>query len=368
MRRSRMRRVAYPILMIIFGVLLVESATRVLLAIFTTPPPEPVIPRNLEQFNELLGWSPTPMFRGSSDRMGYEIEYQINSKGLRDDETDYEKSANVFRIVLLGDSRTFGFGVPIEKHFSRLLEGYFLDIEVINMGVNGFGVDQELLFLSSEGVRYEPDLVLAYVAHYGAHRHMHGRRFGKDKPQYQLVSGELALVSRTLSDSSLLPKDSILPSGAIRTTHRWLRYRSEAYSVLMTGLSDLLRVGRRPDVTLAGNEDKENSENPAFREELYALGEALVNEMRNEASRNGADFALITHIPELHEATLMRGTASLDVSAALDNELFDLPENFKHINEAGNGVLAWEIGKFLRANTLVPDAHIKDQGPNRDLR
>ncbi len=360
MRRSILRRVGYPIIIVLVGVLLVEGTTRVLLSVFTTPPPEPVIPRDLEQFNELLGWSPTPMFHGVSSRTGYEIEYRINSKGLRDDESSYSKPGHVFRIVTLGDSRTFGFGVPIEKHFSRLLEGYFVDVEVINMGVNGFGVDQELLYLSSEGLRYEPDLVLAYVAHYGAHRHMHSKRFGKEKPQYKLIDGELVLENSTLSDESFLPPNSMLSSDTLRTIHRWIRDRSKAYSELTTGLRDLLRAERRPDAKQAENRDKKNSDDSAFREELYALGEALVNEMREEASRNGAEFALITHIPELHEATLARGTASLYVSAALDNEQFDLPEDFKHINEAGNGVLAWEIAQFLKANQLVPDRHIKD--------
>ncbi len=68
------------------------------------------------------------------------VEYRINSKGLRDNETTYDKPEGVFRIVVIGDSNTFGVGVPIEKHFTRLLEGYFRDLEVINLGVGGFGM------------------------------------------------------------------------------------------------------------------------------------------------------------------------------------------------------------------------------------
>lgn len=46
----------------------------------------------------------------TSKRTGYEIEYLINSKGLRDSETTYEKPEGIFRIVLVGDSHTFGYG------------------------------------------------------------------------------------------------------------------------------------------------------------------------------------------------------------------------------------------------------------------
>ena len=71
------------------------------------------------------------------------------------------------------------------------------------MGVGGFGVDQELLYLRQEGFRYEPDLVLAYVAHYGDHRHMHTERWGKKKPRFVLIDGELVLKNSPVLDSSL---------------------------------------------------------------------------------------------------------------------------------------------------------------------
>ena len=149
------------------------------------PATEPVVPSNIGQFNEKLGWSLKPDSHGTSMRTGSKIEYRINSKGLRDDETEYKKPPVTFRIILIGDSSTFGFGVSIEKHFSTLLEGYFKNVEIINMGVSGFGIDQELIFLQLEGFRYEPDLVIAYVPHFGDHRHMHKMRWGKSIPVMQ---------------------------------------------------------------------------------------------------------------------------------------------------------------------------------------
>ncbi len=138
--------------------------------------PADVVPREIGRFDRTLGWSLDPNASASSSRTGQKITYRINSKGLRDDETDFAKPAGTFRIVLLGDSRTFGYGVPIGKHFSKLLDGYFDHLEVINMGVSGYGVDQELLFLRSEGFHYQPDLVIAYVAHFGDHRYMYSNR------------------------------------------------------------------------------------------------------------------------------------------------------------------------------------------------
>ncbi len=124
--------------------LFLEVAVRILVPSVKV---EAAVPGSVGQFDEMLGWSLKPLAQASSSRTGYSISYKINSKGLRDDEASYKKPADTFRIVLIGDSRSFGFGVPIEKHFSTILEGYFKNVEVINLGVGGYGVDQELLSL-----------------------------------------------------------------------------------------------------------------------------------------------------------------------------------------------------------------------------
>src|SRR5262245_55261346 len=51
-----------------------------------------------------------------------EIPVDINSKGLRGPETPYEKPPNTFRILNLGDSVAWGFGVLEEDSYGRRLE------------------------------------------------------------------------------------------------------------------------------------------------------------------------------------------------------------------------------------------------------
>jgi lysophospholipase L1-like esterase len=94
----------------------------------------------------------------------------INSKGLRNRETPYEKPAGVYRILALGDSWTFGFRMAEPDAYPRQLErllreslaarGDTRTVEVINTGVVGYSTDQEAAFLTSEGWKYQPDLVL----------------------------------------------------------------------------------------------------------------------------------------------------------------------------------------------------------------
>lgn len=90
-----------------------------------------------------------------------------NSAGLRADQ-DYEvpKPAGTYRILLLGDSQTFGQGVEFEETFGQLLEQSIEKnsrgwrVEVINSGVDGYNTAQQAAYLEGRGMAYEPDLVV----------------------------------------------------------------------------------------------------------------------------------------------------------------------------------------------------------------
>ena len=45
------------------------------------------------------------------------VEYRINPQGFRGGEYNLKKSEGVFRIVTIGDSRTFGYGVEERYHY-----------------------------------------------------------------------------------------------------------------------------------------------------------------------------------------------------------------------------------------------------------
>ena len=115
------------------------------------PRPEPVVPTTVGRFDPQLGWALEPNAVGTSRRTGEVVTYKINSHGIRDKEIPYAKPPGEYRIVMLGDSRTFGFGNNVSDHFTSLLEGYLKNVEVVNMGVSGYGIDQSLLFFRSEG-------------------------------------------------------------------------------------------------------------------------------------------------------------------------------------------------------------------------
>ena len=72
------------------------------------------------------------------------------------------------RAVALGDSFVFGNEVEADENFSAILDLADNGLQVLNMGVPGYGLDQSLLKYRQYGERYLPDIVLfgIYVSDY----------------------------------------------------------------------------------------------------------------------------------------------------------------------------------------------------------
>jgi lysophospholipase L1-like esterase len=84
----------------------------------------------------------------------------INKNGLRDKDTSYENKNHRKRILVLGDSVVWGYGVNDGETFSDFLESKFSNTDVINMGITGYGTGEEMMLLKYEGLRYHPDIVI----------------------------------------------------------------------------------------------------------------------------------------------------------------------------------------------------------------
>lgn len=95
------------------------------------------------------------------------VPVRINSLGFRD-QRDYElqKPPGAFRILVLGDSVTFGHGTRSDTTYPFLLEqrlrAWKPDVEwqVWNLGVPGYATSQELAYLERVAARYQPDLAV----------------------------------------------------------------------------------------------------------------------------------------------------------------------------------------------------------------
>jgi hypothetical protein len=118
-----------------------------------------------------------------------------NSKGLRGNtEYEYRRKAGKQRIVVLGDSFTFGSEVSDTETYVHNLESALPNTEVLNLGVQGYGQDQMLLYLEEEGVKYHPDVVILGFTYIDIYRSIWSFD-AYAKPKFKLVSGGLQLTN-----------------------------------------------------------------------------------------------------------------------------------------------------------------------------
>ncbi len=91
--------------------------------------------------------------------------YQFNSLGLRGEEIPTSPPDEVFRILAVGDSFTFGQGVVHDSTYPQLLESMIRNIhgpdrEVVNAGKTGANTVHEVEWLQETGMGLDPDLIL----------------------------------------------------------------------------------------------------------------------------------------------------------------------------------------------------------------
>ncbi|HMK23723.1 MAG TPA: GDSL-type esterase/lipase family protein [Terriglobales bacterium] len=148
---------------VVLSLLLTEGGVRILgLA--------PSLPLSHYTTDPYLPFKTRPLARttGRAATGEYDYDYRHNSFGFRDIERPPHKpKEDVFRILALGDSFTYGAGVPFEATFLSRLERMLNarpekhpPIEIIKAGIPRFFPEPERLLLEHYGWSFEPDLVL----------------------------------------------------------------------------------------------------------------------------------------------------------------------------------------------------------------
>jgi len=96
----------------------------------------------------------------------FDVTVRTNRFGLRGPDPVVPKPAGIIRILMLGDSFTFGFPVKDDEAFCSLIErglkakGY--PVEVINGGVSGYSPTLEYISLRDQFLAFQPDLVILW--------------------------------------------------------------------------------------------------------------------------------------------------------------------------------------------------------------
>lgn len=211
-----------------------------------------------------------------------------NSEGFRTsrfhEEYSLDKDDSRFRILLLGPSFAFGWGVNYEDAFANQLKNYLeaggfaagRKVEVINAGVPSIPSSNQLNWFENYGKKYSPDLVVQFV---------YGTMIEKDQLDTALrVDGDGYLVTANASRAKRI--QSGLKNFAV-VHYGWVVYT-------MIGSA----VGARPEVKRIEGAGKEIREQAQFDpdEELTRRSLNFYRRQGSSISAAGAKL-LIVHFP-----------------------------------------------------------------------
>lgn len=270
-----------------------------------------------------LGWRMRPGSSFEWDVDGFRARYFADGEGFRTGPPGEPAPERPRRIVLVGDSFLWGFGVPYEATCGQLLESSLPSTTVDNRAMVGFGLDQIWRALRHQALPRAPDLVIAGLFIDDFNRSFDAFRptEGFNKPTFRLAGD--TLVRATAGDR---------PGGTVR----FLERRSRLFTALR-------RADRRLGRTHGAGE-------------WWSRNEAILDAMRRDA-REASIPLLFVHIPYHEEipfpalAAYMeeRGARFLDLppwTAEQQQRLF-FPEDV-HLNAAGHAHLAKALELWIR--------------------
>ncbi len=289
-----------------------------------------------------------PGVQGVQRSSEYAVDIRINEQGLRDHYHPYRKRGDVFRILMLGDSHTFGWGVAMEEAFPQVLEGSLnasgaggTAYEVINAGTIGFGTGHQYQYLTTYGVQFEPDLVVMVVDF------VHDVIANNER--YTIREGKPVRNSRTCVFEASRSVTWFVPfAGALRGhSHAFRFFGTRAVDVIrhvMGSRGTAVAEGRATDMDLGTTQGIVVATRDALRERMTEFAVVILPEFRqyDEEQLHAFEHFLRDN-----------GIAYVSLGVVAGRDFFPSELTFArspHFNAVGHQFLAAETEEFLEAS------------------
>jgi hypothetical protein len=310
--------------------------------------------------------------------------YQANSSGTRSTK-EYKQNppAGIFRISSFGDSFTHGDDVTNNETWQSIMERIDADVEVINYGICGFGLDQAYLRYLGDGRQYNAHIVLIGFMSENIHRNVNVFRpfYSSDtalplaKPRFRIQDEKLSLLSNPmqhLENYKILlshPRKTLLMMG-IHDYYYHIRYESGWYDWSPTiRLIKILRYLVKKNISFNSIiiNDYYNDKSEAFRVTIKIFDEyyheviknnsipiILVFPDRNDISRYQKQKR--TKYSPLLSYFDSQGYRYIDLAGTFEHaEMESLFTNSQHYSPFANTLVAKYIFNYINQNKLRPN-------------
>jgi lysophospholipase L1-like esterase len=139
-----------------------------------------------------LGWRGLPGFTGVFVREDFKARIAINEQGYRKKRARTQPLPDAEKVVFLGDSFAWGWGVSQGELFSDVLQDLLGPrYDVVNLGINTFGTVQEWIQTEEEVVPMRPARVGVLVYGNDFEDNLNGR--GESRPYCEVEAGRVVL-------------------------------------------------------------------------------------------------------------------------------------------------------------------------------
>lgn len=271
------------LMVVVASLVLVELAVRLLIPQITEPHPRGFYTADAE-----IGFFPTPNQSYVQTTDEWNVQVTINAHGLRGAELGARKP-DERRLLVLGDSFTFGHAVENDETYPKVIEQFFRSdsipsISVINAGVDGYGTIQEAIWFERIVDEVAPDAVL--LGFFTANDFFDNLQLNK----YDIINGYLVMVSRHGTRLLLTQRLGIPPKIKI-----FLRTHCHLYTLAMNAWTKAL--------VLAGFADNEQTldiyreePGPDLRKAIIVTRNALVR-LKNACEKRQIPIGIVV-IPD----------------------------------------------------------------------
>ena len=271
----------------------------------------------------------------------FKMRWQTNSKGFRSGEVPYRRTDKKKRVLFLGDSFGWGFGVSNPELFSYILQSRYDDIlEIVNLSVTGYGLPQEYLMYRTEGVKYAPDVVIQLFCMtndiYPYTKSTDDDIKNTNGPYFVLKNNNAYFQPKKYS---LVSKEEFDQLGRRRGFLNGVRFIIQTHSALSNLLFERLSRFHQliPFLRKVGGTTFIVEElMPTIREKDAFMTAKVLKKFKSEAKDNGSDFIVVV-IPDIYhvDAAIKKGT--IDYTDKTFKPIFWLTkqlesEGIQHIN------------------------------------
>jgi hypothetical protein len=297
------------------------------------------------QYDSLIGWAHIPGQIGRFNHRDFSVSIRINNEGLRDQEHLFIRDERK-RILILGDSFGWGFGVEENERFSEIIEKIHPEWEIINASVSGYGTDQEYLYLINRGFNFHPDVVLLLFNDSDFINNTQSEQYWHFKPYFDLENSNL-----------------ILRNCPVRQKN--IKQRIQCFLYGRTYLGGSIQKVRQiyRNYLIRKNRDKlflSDSDLKSSNQYMFQVTKSLIFAINQFCIVNNIKFVLIsTPMDDVYRSFLENNSISMNILFLGLDKYFSSNEkemHFKHDghwNRLGNRMAAEAIDDFFKNKGIL---------------